>query len=308
MTFVRALACTLVCLASVAALLFLLPSLKEGSDIEDLPRLLAVVAVLAVLGLAFSWLCRRTPVLLVIGLAFLGPALAAYALLSGRLVVNEIRGRTLASRMRIVRLQESSIAWPGFGGPVGLRIEIELESGFGMPGNLFPPQILMAGPTSPSGREYFTGLFLDFERGYLARPILQDVGSPIATDPAAEGSGPVRLVYDLYPGIVHRVKAPGLVCLSDTAGTRALIYSDGRELGASWLFVSRGGVSVDMSRALTLALRRGSAFQGRPDEWKALLRRLEPESLTVAGFTPCGSASPFAATEACYCRASGSDS
>jgi hypothetical protein len=192
MTFVRALACTLVCLASVAALLFLLPSLKEGSDIEDLPRLLAVVAVLAVLGLVFSWLCRRTPILLVIGLAFLGPALAAYALLSGRLVVNEIRGRTLASRMRIVRLQESSIAWPGFGGPVGLRIEIELE-----------------------------------------RPIFQDVGSPIVRDPAAEGSGPVRLVYDLYPGIVHRVKAPGLVCLSDTAGTRALIYSDGRELGAS---------------------------------------------------------------------------
>ena len=145
MTLLRVLLFVLLCIASVTALLLLLPWLKEGYDIEELPQFLGVVAILVVLGLGFWAACRRAPALRVAGLAILGLSLAAYVLLSARLVVNEIRGRILTSRMRIARLQESSIVWPGIEGPVGLRIEVDLESGFGMAGNLFPPQILMGG-------------------------------------------------------------------------------------------------------------------------------------------------------------------
>jgi hypothetical protein len=290
----------LVALLSAAALVLLLPWLKEGYGIEELPFFAGGAAGLAVLGLLWVALTRRvSSVARVVGLAPVAVALAAYLLLTGRVLWNEAEGRRLSRTVRIARFVEHDILWPGFDGPVGLRLEIELEHGVRRDGNLFPPKVLMGPTATVDRRSYFLGVFDDWSRGFLASPLLTDGR---ATDhPRLGASSAARLVYEVYPGLVRSAR-PERVCVTQSGNEEApyrLIYATGTDLAASWVFVSRGGVHVDLSGPLTAALRQTSRLEGHPLEWEALLRRLEPEGLERAGYERCAEAQP---AEACYCR------
>jgi len=293
----RAVALLVVALLAAGALLFLLPWLKEGYDVHELPLFTGIAAGLALLALVFGRLTRTTPALCATGLALLLPALAAYVLICARLAWNETQGRRLARTVRVERLAEAEIRWPGFDGPVGLRIEVDLSHAVRRPGALFPPKLLM-GSRPLDRRAYFFGVFDDWARGFLAVPLFQDSPSP-----GLESGSPTRLAYELYPGLVHRA-VPSEVCLAEgpaRAEPGHIVYAEGGDLTASWLFVASGGLSVDLSTPLTEALRRESRFQGRPHEWQALLQRLEPRGLEGAGFKPCVSPPPHAGA-VCYCR------
>jgi hypothetical protein len=293
----RAVALLAVALASAVALLLLLPFLKEGYDVDELPLFAGIAAGLAVLALGFGRLTRKAPALCATGLALLLPSLAAYLLLSARLVWNEARGRWLARTVRVERLTETEIRWPGFDGPVGLRIEVGLSHAVRRRGVLFPPKVLMDSRRLDR-RDYFFGVFDDWARGFLAVPLFQDSPSP-----SLESRSPLRVAYDLYPGLVQRA-LPGEVCLAEgpaRAEPGRIVYAEGDQLAASWVFVGTGGPYVDLSAPLTQALRRESRFQGHPAEWQALLHRLEPKGLEGAGFQPCLDPAPRAG-EVCYCR------
>src|SRR5262245_10308817 len=134
----------IVVVAAALASLFLLPWLKEGHDIEELLLFAGVAAGLAVLGLAFWAVNRKDPgVLFALGATARAVPLIAYACLSRRLVWNEWQGRRMARSVTVVAIRETEILWARLDGPVGIRIEVDLEHAIGRRGFATSPRVLM---------------------------------------------------------------------------------------------------------------------------------------------------------------------
>ena len=92
------------------------------------------------------------------------------------------------------------------------------------------------------------------------------------------------------------------LCVNGTAGRagdRGPASSTDTHLGAAWFFAAQSGVYVDLGGPLTDALRRGSAYEGKPAAWTALLHALDPPALAAAGYAPC--LPPRHRVETCYC-------
>ncbi len=290
----------LVTCAGALASLFLLPWLKEGHDIEELPLFASVSAALLVLGSAWWAVNRRSPgVLFALGALALGLPWLAYAGLCLRLVWNEWQGRRLARSVRVVAIRETEIHWPGLDGPVGIRLEVELEQAIGRTGFATSPRILMGADPRPDRRDYYFGAFDHSVDDFLERPIYE---LPAPEPNVFAASGRTTVAYELFPGMLQR-RDGSAVCLADPRlrpGRRAPLPPSGSDLGAAWFFVAEGGAYVDLSALLTEALRRGSRLQGEPKAWSAMMRRAEPDALKAAGYTPCTPARP-GQFEACYC-------
>ncbi len=308
----------LLCLASAGALLFLLPWLKEGFGPEDLPRFLGVTCGLAVLAVAWWAVCRKagypaSPAVFGAGLAVLALPLAVYGFVSGEMIRNQITGHRLERSARIERFRETPIVWPGFTGPVGLKIELDLYHGAGREGNLLPPRILMGKSLALSYQSYDSSLFWEFQRAFLSVPLFR-FPAPRPEEQAETNrrerrilmeESPAHLTYELYPESVWRLGGPGRVCLVKSGSTGQRVYADGDELSASWFFAASGGLRVDLSSPLTGALRKHSAYQGKPGEWKAMLERLEPDALQRAGYRLCEEAPAAGSSDMCWCRPDG---
>jgi hypothetical protein len=285
--------------AAALATLFLLPWLKEGHDIEELPLFASVAAALALLGVAW-WAVNRSGfgVLFALGAAALALPWLAYTGLSVRLVWNEWQGRRLARTVAIVAIRETEIRWPRLDGPVGIRLEIDMEHAIGRRGFVTSPRILMGADPRPDRRDYYFGPFDHGVDDFLERPIYE---LPAPETSVFASPGRTTIAYELFPGWLQRREGPA-VCLVDPRlrpGRRAPAPS-GSDLGAAWFFVAEGGPYVDLSGTLTDALRRGSRLQGEPDAWSAMMRRVEPGALERVGYTRCtpARAGQF---EACYC-------
>jgi hypothetical protein len=285
-------------LLGLAALGLLFPWLKEGHDVEELPLFAGMTAGLLALAFVAWKALRARPPLLVAGLLGLSAPLAAYAFLTLDIVGDEWRGRSLAKSLRITSVRETPIEWPGVDGPVGLRLEIELQHDIRMPGNLYAPKLRMGSAAVPTRRDYFFGpAFGGSEAAFLQQPVFQYAGR-WQEQPSLTGS-PAKLSYDLYPWKVQSYEAGRRVCFGKWDAERALASAPGSELGACWMFAGRGGTYVDMSGSLTAELRGKSRYQGRREEWEALLRRLEPASLAARGWSACDDAQTG---DRCYCR------
>ena len=291
---------------SLLALVLLLPSLKEGFGIEELPLFAGVTAVLATVVVVWWLVLRRTRgALYRTGLVVLAVPLAAYAYLCVRVAANDWRGRRLARTVRMVSLRDHEVRWPGLADPIGVRLDLELEHAIGLEGNLYPPKIVMAADPRPTYDDYFFG---PMDRGVdatLEANVFQP-GDPEIPRDVLLLPGRVRLSYELFPSVLVR-RAAGRLCLTDrerTAGRRELAISRGGNLGAAWFFAAPGGLIVDMSAPLTDGLRRWSALQGRPEDWRCLMRSLEPAALEAQGFRLCAPPRP-ASFEVCYCGPDG---
>lgn len=301
MRALRLLGCVLVGLVSLAALGFVFPWLKEGYDREELPLFASVAAGLLAIAV-FWWLLNRRHHrgLAAVGLALVAVPLLIYAALSARALVNDWRGRHLTRTIRIASLRETDIHWPAVEGPVGVRMEIEVEHAVGLEGNLFAPKILMGPDPRPTYRDDFFG---PLDRGvdsFLTAPVFE-LGQPPPRDVLAR-PGRVRLAYDLFPSTLDR-RMGEAVCLSATvmqSGFAGLASEPGSHLGAVWFFAAPGGIYVDLSGPLTDALRRLSALEGRPAPWRAMMRRLEPDALRAAGYRACEPPPPRGGLS-CYC-------
>lgn len=298
MLILRILFLVVLVLGGLASLLLLLPFLKEGYGIEELPLLAGVAAALGAALALWAWLQRGSyGAMFWLGVAFVAAPLCAYAAMSLRVIVNDWRGRRLARSVRVVSVAESDIRWPGLDEPVGVRLDLELEHDVGLVGNLFPPKIVMGDPRL-GYRDYFFGALDHGVDPMLATPIFE-IGAP-SRDVLARG-GRVRVSYELFPASLARREGHALCLLGRAAPTPGRNPAPGGgDLAAAWFFAAAGGVIVDMSEPLTEALRRSSRLQGRPDEWRRLLGRLEPAALEAAGLARCAS-QRAGSGDLCYC-------
>ncbi len=291
---IRLLSLVSVSLISIAALFFLLPSMKEGYDLDELPRFAACAVGLAIL----AWLWRRSlgGAWRAAGLAAIAIPFLAYAALSAKLVFNFWYGRRLASLTHITSFQVTPLVWPGFTDPVGIRLELELDHSPGLDVALLPPKIAMTGMPELTAKQYFSYLS-EFQRGFLTVPLFP-VGRESPRDVFRDSHS--RLVYDLYPSTIHSRENPRHVCFWKD-GPQAPIYADGPHLSAAWYFITRGGASVDLSPQLSERIRASGLLSGQTqDQWTQFLRRVEPPGLVQAGYMPCPDSQ--GAGERCFCR------
>jgi hypothetical protein len=280
---------------------------KEGFGREDLPLCLAGLAVLAGAGLLWWLLCRRLrPVasngLLGAGLGVLLLPALLYAAFAVRTTINTVRGASLARRATITGFREAGIVWPGFRGPVGLWLELDLVVPARLEGNLLSPRLALGGPAGFTARDYFSTLFYGLEGRVLTEPLFP-VPAGGAERSLAKG-GPVHLSYRLYPGYVRQLEPGTRVCVDTAAIGRAHRDPESpaeSELAASWFFAGPGALTVDLSPILTAKLREQSRWARNVVALDSLLERLTPAALGAAGFSPCpGSGWP---ADQCWCRA-----
>jgi len=282
---------------------------KEGFGREDLPLCLAGLAVLAGAGLLWWLLCRRvrplaSDALLGAGLGVLVLPALLYTAFAVRTTVNAIRGVSLARRASITGFREAGIVWPGFRGPVGLWLDLDLAIPAHLEGNLLSPRLALAGPAGFTARDYFSTLFYRLEGRVLTQSLF-----PLpdrATEQSLAKGGPVHLSYRLYPGYVRQLEPGTRVCVDTAALGRARRDPDppsGSELAASWFFAGPGALTVDLSPALTTKLRQQSRWARNVAAWDSLLDRLSPPALGAAGFSPCPNNGPGWPGDQCWCRA-----
>lgn len=299
----------LIVVAGAALLLTVLWG-KEGFGQEDLPLCAAGLLVLAGAGTAWWLLCRRvvppaSGPLFGVGVGVLVLPALLYTMFGVRTAINTVRGAWLSRHASLTSYRETPITWPGFDGPVGLALELDLHVPARLEGNLLAPRVALGGPAGFTARDYFSTLFYRLEGRVLTQPVFQAVDPVVERSRLASG-GPVHLVYRLYPGYVRRLEPGTRVCIDTAAVSRAgrERESEGnRDLGASWFFAAAGALTVDLSRPLTTTLRARSPWARKPAAWDSLLRRLTPPALLAAGFAACGDDVQAWSGEQCWCRA-----
>jgi hypothetical protein len=298
MRALRVVGCFVLGLVSLLALGLVLPLVKEGYDRDELPLFASIAGGLAALALVWWRLNRRHRAIAVAGVALLAPPMVVYAGLSTRVAANEWRGRRLSQTVRILSLREVEIRWPGRPGPVGVRLEIEVQHAIGLEGNLFPPKVIMGTDPRPTRADYWSGSFGGVAS--LSTPASELEQPPPARDVFLR-PGRTRVVYEMFPSTLERRDGEAL-CVNGTAdrtGDGGRASSTGTHLGAAWFFAAAGGLYVDLGGPLTDALRRESVFEGKPAAWTALLHGLDPSALAAAGYAPCPP--PRQRVETCYC-------
>ena len=296
MRALRVFGCFVLGLVSLFALGLVVPFVKEGYDRDELPLFASIAGGLAALAVVWWRLNRRHRAIAVAGVALLASPIVVYAGLSTRVTINEWRGRHLGQTVRILSLREEEIRWPGLPGPVGLRLEIEVQHAIGLEGNLFPPKVIMGPDPRPTRADYWSGS-LD-GAAVLSTPVFERAQSPrdVFLRP-----GRTRIVYEMFPSTLERRDGEAL-CVNATAertGDGGRTSSTGTHLGAAWFFAAEGGLYVDLGGPLTDALRRGSVYEGKGAAWTALLRGLDPPALAAAGYAPCPPLRPR--VETCDC-------
>lgn len=282
-----------VALISAAALLMLLPWLKEGYDIGDLPRFAAMAAGLALV----SWLWWRAGRGLVraAGLAALAVPLLVYTGLSGTLVFNQWYGHRLESQTHITAFRATPIEWPYFAGPVGVRVEMEVTHPTGLDVALLFPKIARTNERELTAQQYFSFLST-LQHGYLSVPLF-----PVGRESPRNvfQDSPTKLVYELFPASIYQLDESRHVCLWKDAGRAQVAASN---LGGSWYFITKGGANVDLSRELSEAVRGNDWFRNMTeDRWAAMFERVSPEGLARANYKPCPESGKDT-FQSCYCR------
>lgn len=255
-TFLRiALFIALFCLSALS-LLLLLPFLREGASWQDLP--LFVATVLAALGLAAVWWLAvgRSIRMALVGWIVLLPPVAAHGFAAVSLVAANVRAAHLESAVRVENYREEPIMWPGFDGPLGIRITLELVHPPHFEALVLPPEIRM-GPdlalprtalesSLSGGRGYFShpeggsagpGLSLLrtvlFQRVYENAAAVNDYYRWSAAARLAK-SGRTALTYHLLPGMVDFLPDRGRICLdSRSPGIPACAPGQSPETGCS---------------------------------------------------------------------------
>jgi hypothetical protein len=287
---------SIVVVISAAALFALLPWVKEGYDLGDLPRFAGMAAGLAMV--AWLWWRVGRGGARIAGLATLAMPLLVYSGLSFWLAFNFWYGRRLEGQTHIASLQAAPIVWPEFEGPVGVRIEMELVHPRGLDVTLLPPKIAMTELRELTARQYFSFLSM-VQRGSLAVPLFP-AGHDAPRDVFRDS--PTKLVYELYPAAMNQIENSRHVCLwKDFAGAR--LDMNTAYLAASWYFITKGGSNVDLSRQLSERIRASDLFRSMTQaEWTAMLRRLEPAELARAGYKKCPEPNPQGINQSCFCR------
>lgn len=209
---------------------------KEGASWTDLPIIAGMAAGALVLGVIWWLAVGRRMRRALIGWVILMPPLLAHGSLAVSLVAARVAGERLASSVSIEIYQETPILWPGFDGPIGLELSLELRHPPGTTAMILPPEIRM-GPeltidrdllsaSLTGGSGYLKNYYLEKPVGDLAllKPVLfqRVFENPGAGDPNRrwdssvpfDASASTRLTYFLLPGAVDYLPDRSRICLN----------------------------------------------------------------------------------------------
>lgn len=220
---------------SALGVLALLPFAKEGASWGDLPIFAGVAGVAAALALLWWLAVGRRFGRAAIGWTILLVPLVAHSAFLALLANARLEGRRLAESARIERYREQFITWPGFDGPVGLQISLDLHHAAGIDALLLSPELhfgpapeiphdqVSASLTGGSGylrNDYLPRPLGDFT---LLKPVLfQRVFESTKTDPnyawdpsfRLDPAGSTELTYFLLPGTIDYLPDRTRVCLN----------------------------------------------------------------------------------------------
>jgi hypothetical protein len=222
---------------SVIGLLVLLPLVKEGASREDIPLLLGGVAVYVFLGIVWWLIVGRALPKAALAWIFLVLPCLANLVLAGTLLFARLDGERTAQATSIESYAEEMILWPGFDGPVGLRMVVDLSHPSGVEALLTAPEVRM-GPAVDvpdedlSSAHTWSGGYFKAERAGRTEDgpltLLKSVGfQRLYENPDAAGSaerwlaerrfppgGESRVVYHLFPGHIDYLESEDKVCLT----------------------------------------------------------------------------------------------
>ncbi len=220
------------------ALLLSLPFLKEGASWEEIPFYLGVAG--ACIGAGFVWwlACGFSWRRAVWGWGVLLVPVLAHLTLAGGLIMDRFQGGRDAARTTVAGFVEEPIIWPGFDGPVGVKMTLQLEHPPGMTWRLIDPPEIRMGPvldipyaklsaTRTNGSGFFKDRYLKTKTGNLA--VLKTVlfqkhfetPSPLSEHMTWNASarfgsdGRTELTYFLLPGIVDYLTGENHICLNN---------------------------------------------------------------------------------------------
>lgn len=226
---------------SAAGVLAWLPLGKEGASWSDLPIILGAAGGALFLGLVWWLAAGRRIGWAAIGWAILLPPLLAHGSTAVFLVLARIEGPRLAQSVRIESIRETAIVWPGFDGPIGIELSLELTHAAGATALILPPEIRM-GPdleiardllsaSMTGGSGYLKDDYLEQPVGNLTllKPVLfqRVFETPAPQNPnyrwessvPFDPLGKTRLTYFLLPGTVDYLPDRSRICLdSQSAG------------------------------------------------------------------------------------------
>ena len=331
-------------LCSTLAVFLLLPFAKEGTSWGDIPFFVSVLVGSVALGvlwwIASGFSARKS----VLGWLVLIVPVVLHGLALADLLFERFNGERMARKVVVTSYAEEPIEWPGFDGPVGMKLTLEVSHPKGMKALIHPPEIRF-GPqveidydemysALTVGSGYFRGTNLEtkpVKHALLKAVLLQKVFE----NPAPLGqtnlwnasarfdvSGKSKLTYFVLPGVVEFLPGTDRICVNPRIDdvpmcakdvkpetgcaspnrTRlgAPVYSNGDDLTALWI----ASPGMNISHALTKALRAKSMLQGNPVDWAAMQKRLEPGGLAAAGYSLCEpSKDSHTAFRLCYCKA-----
>lgn len=332
--------------AAAFGTLFHLLLVQEGQEWADLPLYLGVSAALLVLaGIWFAAVNFSFRKALIAWPLLLIP-FAMHGATATSLVYERFIAGKLPAQLSIKNYQEEPLHWPGFDGPVGYRLTFDIAHPPGFKRVINGPEIRMApeidipydalSKTETVGSGYFNDKHLSTKTGNLAvlktvlhqryfeNPTTQNEPDKWQPQINFNPVGRTRVTYNLLPGIVDHVREPGHICINSRteglnicpAGVRPdtgcaaasvsrfnqPVYFNGPDLTALWL----SPPTVNLSNALTNAMRSNSQLQNRPAKWQAMHERLTPQGLKRAGYRLCKpgiiSHSLF---RVCFCRTPG---
>ena len=235
-TAFRAVLLIAIALLSAAGLALWLPLGKEGASWSDLPIILGAAGGALFLGLVWWLAVGRGIGWAAIGWVILLPPLLAHGFTAVSLVIARVEGQSLARSVRLDGYREAPIIWPGFDGPIGIELTLELHHPKGTTAMILPPEIRM-GPelriardalsaSMTGGSGYLKNDYLETPAGNLTllKPVLfqRVFESPAPQDPNYRWDSSVpfhpsertRMTYFLLPGTVDYLPERDRICLS----------------------------------------------------------------------------------------------
>lgn len=221
---------------SAFALFAALPFVKEGTSWGDLPIFAGVFGTALFLGLIWWLAVGKSFKAALIGWVVLLVPLIVHGSIVASLVHARFEGQRLAKTVQVSAYKEQSILWPGFDGPVGLEVKLELRHAEGIDATILPPEIRM-GPKLEipkdklsasliSGSGYLKNTYLEEPTGdltLLKSVLFQRVfENAAAINPNYKWSAAARfahsgitvLTYFLLPGTVDYLPNMKRVCLN----------------------------------------------------------------------------------------------
>jgi hypothetical protein len=241
---------------SALGLVLIIPFVKEGSSWGDMPILAGMVGVALLLGLGWWLAVGRSLAKAMIGWLILSIPLIAHGSAMVSLLLARYEGWRLADTVEIRNYKETPILWPGFDGPIGLEVTLELHHAAGIKALILSPEIRM-GPvlsvsreklsaSQTSGSGYLKNSYLDRPLGNLTllkSVLFQKVfENPVAESPNEKWLSSRRfsesevtpLAYALLPGTVDYLPDPKQICLNSRSYGIALCTAEQKpEMGCA---------------------------------------------------------------------------